>query len=121
MSTLPNYWCQLWGTHDPTCPRALRTFEPNLYRAKREVTETGEPRTVLMEGTVSNLPSQRHGSTALGSRSAFDHGGHLIAARFGGPTSAENLVPMQVGSTCAADAGPTWRMRSGGCWAMAKR
>src|SRR5688572_21268336 len=87
MSTFPNYWCQVWGTHDPTWPRALRAFEPNLYRAKREVTETGEARTVLIEGTVSNLPSQRHGSTGLGSRSAFDHGGHLIAARFGGPTS----------------------------------
>lgn len=97
MSTLPNYWCQLWGTHDPTWPRELRTFEPYLYRAKREVTETGEPRTVVIEGTVSNLPSQRHGNTALASRTAFDHGGHLIAARFGGPTCAENLVPMHGG------------------------
>ena len=53
----------------------------------------GVERTVSIEGTVSNVPSVREGSTALASRMAFDHGGHLIAARCGGPTCDENLVP----------------------------
>jgi hypothetical protein len=97
MSELPTTWCQMLGTHDATWPRALRAFEPYVYRAQRELTSVGEGRTVLIEGPVSNRPSLRDGSTALATRTAFDHGGHLIAARFGGPTCVENLVPMHGG------------------------
>jgi hypothetical protein len=97
MSELPTTWCQMLGTHDATWPRALRAFEPYVYRAQRELTSVGEGRTVLIEGPVSNRPSLRDGSTALATRTAFDHGGHLIAARFGGPTCVENLVQMHGG------------------------
>ena len=90
---LQTRWCQLLGTHNPSWPSNLRAFAPHLYRARRELTPRGE-RTVLIEGPVSNFPSVRDGNTALASRTAFDHGGHLIAARFGGPTCDENLMPM---------------------------
>jgi len=87
-------WVQLEGTFDPNWKTLYRVFQAYVYRAKVEHLGRRKRRTLSIEGQIRNVASIRHGSTALSSRTSFDHGGHLIAARFGGPTKRANLVPM---------------------------
>jgi hypothetical protein len=55
----------------------------------------GETRTASIMGKVRNLPSTRYRPQVEGI-GPFEHAGHLIAVRFGGPNrkSSKNIVPM---------------------------
>jgi len=67
---------------------------PFMYKVHVQHLGGRKKRTLSIMGKIRNLPSVRDGSTAIPDRSLFHHGGHLIAARFGGPTRRRNIVPM---------------------------
>ncbi|MDI1448671.1 DNA/RNA non-specific endonuclease [Polyangium sp. 6x1] len=64
------------------------------FRAQVERLPARKARTLSIEGPVRNVDLPRKQAFGVSSRSPFDHRGHLIAERFGGPNSSVNLVAM---------------------------
>lgn len=82
------------GTYKPEWARIHGMPGPFTYRVVEETLDGDRARTLSIVGKVRNVESIRDGSSAIPRRSVFQHGGHLIAARFGGPTRPENLARM---------------------------
>ncbi|WP_437530562.1 DNA/RNA non-specific endonuclease [Sorangium sp. So ce726] len=66
----------------------------HVFRAQVERLGPRQARTLSIEGTIRNLAESYRGPRGVPERTAFDHRGHLIARRFGGPNRRANLVAM---------------------------
>ncbi|WP_437755072.1 DNA/RNA non-specific endonuclease [Sorangium sp. So ce1389] len=66
----------------------------HVFRAKVERLGPRRARTLVIEGTIRNLFESYRGPRGVPERTPFDHRGHLIARRFGGPNRRANLVAM---------------------------
>ncbi len=64
------------------------------YRAQVEVVGQRQERTLSIEGKIQNIQLPRGRIPQIKGLSSFDHKGHLIAFRFGGPDHPANLVAM---------------------------
>ncbi|MBL8818570.1 MAG: DNA/RNA non-specific endonuclease [Planctomyces sp.] len=64
------------------------------YRAQVEVVGERQERTLSIEGKIQNIQLPRGRIPQIKGLSSFDHKGHLIAFRFGGPDHPANLVAM---------------------------
>lgn len=72
-----------------------RGIEPSFtYRAKVEQVAPRRARTLSIEGPIRNVHLPRRQAFGVPERTPFDHRGHLIASRFGGPNARVNLVAM---------------------------
>jgi hypothetical protein len=70
-------------------------IEPSfVYRAQVEQVGPRQARTLSIEGPIRNVGIERRGTPKVQERTFFDHGGHLIASRFGGPNRRVNMVAM---------------------------
>lgn len=78
-------WVQIQG-------RGL--FDSQIYRAQVEKIGRRQDRTLSIEGRIQNISLERAYMPKVKGITNFDHRGHLIARRFGGPNSRHNLVPM---------------------------
>lgn len=75
--------------------RTLFTWDechPIFVKAER--LEARSARTLVIEGTIRVLDPPKQTPKGVRERTGFDHRGHLIAKRFGGPNRRLNLVAM---------------------------
>jgi DNA/RNA non-specific endonuclease len=78
------------------------------FRAAVDRLSPRQARTISIEGPIRNVHLPRKQAFGVPERTAFDHRGHLIAERFGGPNSRVNLVAMH--GLVNMSGGPWYRM-----------